>query len=115
RILLWTAGSVVAGITLLYLLRWPIAGGFVRSKARDLAAQHLQADLDIGDLGGSLLFGFEARRVTLRPRPGSPFRAAEIQDLAVSYGFLGSGDPAIRVDGARVSLARKEGAAPPVH
>jgi hypothetical protein len=115
RILLWTAGSVAAGMALLYLLRWPIAGGFVRSKAAELASQHLQADLEFGELGGSLLYGIEARRVTLRPRPGSPLRSAEIQDLAVEYGFLGSGEPAIRIDGARIALAAKEGPAPPLH
>jgi hypothetical protein len=115
RILLWTAGSVVAGMALLYLLRWPIAGRFVRSKAGELALRHLQVDLEFGELGGSLFTGLEARRVTLRPRVGSPLRSAEIRDLSVDYGFLASGDPSIRVDGARIVLATKEGPAPPVH
>src|SRR5262245_34609997 len=100
RILLWSAGSLAAGLALLYLFRWPLAGSFVRSKAGALAAQHLQADLEFGDLGGSLLTGIHARRVVLHPRPGSPFRSAEVQDLAVDYGFLVSGEPAIRIDGA---------------
>jgi len=115
RIVLWTAGSVAAGLTLLYLLRWPLAGGVVRSKAGDLAAQQLKADLEFGELGGSLFYGIHARRVTLKPRPGSPIRSAEIQDLAVEYGFLGSGEPTIRVDGARIALAAKEGPTPPIH
>lgn len=115
RILLWSAGSLVAGLALLYLLRWPLAGGFVRTKAGELAAQHLKADLEFGDLGGSLLYGIHAARVTLRPRPGSPIRSAEIRNLTVEYGFLGSGEPTIRVDGARIALALKEGPTPPIH
>jgi hypothetical protein len=115
RILLWTAGSVAAGIVLLYLLRWPLAGGIVRSKAGDLAAQQLKADLEFGELGGSLIYGIRARRVTLKPRPGSPIRSAEIPDLAVEYGFLGSGEPTIQLDGARIILAAKEGPAAPIH
>src|SRR6185503_5637109 len=114
RILLWSAGGLAAGVALLYLLRWPLAGGFVRSKAAELAATHQKADLEFGELGGSLLYGIAARRVALKPRPGSPIRSAEIQTLSVGYGFLGSGEPTIRVDGARIALAAKDGPAPPI-
>ena len=115
RILLWSAGSLAALAALLYLFRWPLAGAIVRSKAGALAAEHLKADLEFGDLGGSLFYGIEARRVTLRPRHGSPIRSAEIQTLSVDYGFLASGEPAIRIDGARIALSSKEGPAPPLH
>ncbi|RPH36383.1 MAG: hypothetical protein EHM91_16110, partial [Planctomycetota bacterium] len=95
RILLWAAGSLAVAVGLLYLLRWPLLGGTVRSKVAALVAKELQADLEIGSLGGSLLYGIEARRVTLHPRKGALFRSATVEHLSVKYGFLGSGEPSI--------------------
>lgn len=115
RILLWSAGFLVAGAALLYLLRWPLLGGTVRAKAAELVAREIQADVDLGDLGGSLLYGVYARKITLRPRPGSPFRSAEVDRANVSYGLFLSGEPSIEIDGARIVLALKEGPAPPAH
>lgn len=115
RILLWTAGGLAVATAALYLLRWPLFGGVVRSKVADLVSKELQSDVEFGDLGGSLLYGVRARNATLRPRPGAPFRSAVIDDVQVSYGFLGSGEPSITVEGARFALASKEGPAAPLH
>jgi hypothetical protein len=78
------------------------------------AAKELHADLEIGDLGGSLLWGIHARRAILKPRPGAPFRAAEVERVDVAYGFLGSGEPSLRVDGVRFVLAPQEGTSSPI-
>jgi hypothetical protein len=115
RILLWSAGVLVAGVAAVYLLRWPLFGGMVRSKLAAVAAQQLQAEVDVGRLGGSMITGIEARKVTLRPRPGAPFRSATVERVAVDYGFLGSGEPSIRVEGARFVLSPKDGPPVPIH
>src|SRR5207247_4052572 len=64
---------------------------------------------------GSLLWSIHVRRAALKPRPGAPFRSAEVDRVDVEYGFLGSGEPSITVEGARFALASKEGPAPPLH
>ncbi|HVE39589.1 MAG TPA: translocation/assembly module TamB domain-containing protein [Planctomycetota bacterium] len=115
RILLWSGGILVAALAALYLLRWPLFGGIVRSKMAELAGKELHADLQVDDLGGSLLWSIHARRAVLKPRPGAPFRSAEVERIDVEYGFLGSGEPSITVDGARFVLASKEGPTPPLH
>src|SRR5689334_17473487 len=115
RLLLRIGGILVAALAAIYLLRWPLFGGLVRSKMADAAAKELQADLEVGDLGGSLLWSIHARRAVLKPRPGAPFRSAEVDRVDVEYGFLGSGEPSITVEGARFVLAAKEGPAPPIH
>ncbi len=115
RILLWSGGILVAALAALYLLRWPLFGGLIRSKMAELARKELRADLQVEDLGGSLLWSIHARRAVLKPRPGAPFRSAEVERIDVDYGFLGSGEFSITVDGARFVLASKEGPTPPVH
>jgi len=115
RILLWIAGSLAVAVGLLYLLRWPLFGGTVRSKVAALVSKELQAQLEIGGMGGSLLYGVNARALTLHPRKGAPFRSATVERVTVKYGFLGSGEPSIDVVGARFELASKEGPAPPLH
>jgi autotransporter translocation and assembly factor TamB len=115
RILLWSGGILVAVVAALYLLRWPLFGGLVRSALAEAASKELKADVEVGELGGSLLWSIRARRVTLKARSGSPLRSAEIGRVDVSYGFLGSGEPSLRVEGARVALASKEGPAAPIH
>jgi autotransporter translocation and assembly factor TamB len=115
RILLWSGGILMAALAALYLLRWPLFGGLLRSKMAELAGKELRADLDVGDLGGSLLWSIHGRGAVLKPRPGAPFRSAQVERIDVEYGFLGSGEPRITVDGARFVLAPKEGPAPPLH
>lgn len=115
RILLWTAGSLAVAVAALYLLRWPLFGGVVRSKVADLVATELRSEVDFGRLGGSLLTGVRAKNAALRPRPGAPFRSATIETIEVDYGLFGSGEPSITVEGARFVLAPKEGPAPPLH
>lgn len=115
RILLWTVGGLTVTVAALYLLRWPLFGGVVRSKVADLVAKELRSEVDFGRLGGSLLYGVRAKNATLRPRPGAPFRSATIEDIRVDYGFFGSGEPSITVEGARFVLAAKEGPAVPLH
>jgi hypothetical protein len=115
RILLWSGGILVAALAAVYLLRWPLFGGILRSKVRELVRKELGADVQVDDLGGSLLWSIRARRAALRPGPGSAVRAAQVERLEVRYGFLGSGEPSITVDGVRIVLASKEGPAPPLH
>ncbi len=115
RILLWTASSLLVALLGIYLLRWPLFGGLVRGKLADLVAQNLQSEVEVGHLGGSLLWSIRADDVTLKPRPGAPFRSAALKRVAVKYGFLGSGEPSVTVEGARFELSRKEGPAPPLH
>lgn len=115
RILLWSTGILVAGVALLYLLRWPLFGGTVRAKVSELLAREIQSDVEFGDLGGSLVAGVDARKVRLKPRPGSPLKSAEVDRIEVRYGLFLSGEPRIEIDGARIVLALKEGPTPPVH
>src|SRR5436189_1167359 len=115
RIFLWSGGILIAALAAVYLLRWPLFGGLLRSKMTELVRKELGAELEVGELGGSLLRSVHARRAILKPRPGAPFRSAEVERIDVDYGFLGSGEPSIRVEGARLVLASKEGAAPPLH
>lgn len=115
RILLWSVGALAAATVALYLLRWPLLEGTVRSRAALLVADHLQADLEIGRIGGSLLYGLHAEDVTLKPRPGASFRSAHVDSLSVEYGLLGSGEPSLRAEGARIVLSRQDGPAAPIH
>lgn len=115
RILFWTFGLLAAVTGTLYLLRWPLLGGLVRSKLSELAAEQLHSEVHFAHLGGSLLWSIHARDLALTPGPGSPFRSATITRMDVDYGFLGSGEPSVAVEGARLVLAPKEGQAPPLH
>jgi hypothetical protein len=115
RILLWSGGILIAALAALYLLRWPLVGGLLRSKMAELVRKELGAELRVDELGGSLLWSIHARRAALQPGPSSPLRAAEVDRIDVAYGFLGSGEPSVRIDGARIVIAPKEGPAPPLH
>lgn len=98
-----------------YLFRWPIFGNIVRTKLAEFAAAQLQCDVEFEGLSGSLLYSVEAQGVTLRPRPGAILASAQLRNITVDYGFLGSGEIALRVEGARIVLARKDGPAAPLH
>lgn len=109
------ASLTAAGLTLLYLLRWPLFGGIVRARLEDLAARELRADLVEARLSGSLLTGISARGVLLRPRPGAPFREARADRLSAAYGLFGTGTLRVEIRGARVVLAEPAGPPAPVH
>ncbi len=115
RIFLWSAGVLTVAAVALYLLRWPLLEGTVRSKVAALVAEQLHAEADIQSLEGSLLRSITARNVTLRPKSDALFLSARADRIHVAYGFLGSGEPALSVEGVHVVLAGKDGPAPPLH
>ncbi len=102
---LWVAGGLAAIALLLYLLRWPLLEGRVRRELARAAAESLRADLEIGRLEGSLLSGFTARDLLLRPRPGAAFREASVRAVVIRYGLFGRGTFEADVAGARAVLA----------
>lgn len=115
RIALWVAGGLAVAVLGLYLLRWPLLEGTVRAKVSALVGQELHAKSEIGSLHGSLIHSITARDVVLRPGANAPFRSATADRITVTYGFLGSGEPSLSIDGVHVVLASKEGPAPPLH
>jgi len=115
RVLLWiVAGLGVAGVGL-YLLRWPLLEGTIRAKLSELVGTQLKADADVKSLSGSLLWSITAKDATLKARPGGPIRSATADRVHVVYGFLGSGEPSLTVESARIVLAASDGPAPPLH
>lgn len=115
RILLWGSGFLMAAAIALYLARWPLMGGLIRSKISRLAEEHLKAQFQATRLDGTLVTSLRAREVVLLPGPGSPLRSTDIHEIRVNYGLFGSREPFIQVDGARIQLAPTKGASPPVH
>lgn len=115
RVLLWSAGVLTAGVVGVYLLRWPLFGGTIRSKLSELAARELNADVDVASFQGSLVRSITARDITLRPKGPAPIRSATAEKVQVVYGFLGSGEPTLSVESARIVLSARDGPAPPLH
>jgi len=115
RILLWSATVLTVAVGVLYLLRWPLLEGTIRARIGALVADELGAGAEIKSLEGSLLRSITATDVQLRPSGAAVFRSARAERVRVEYGFLGSGEPAISVEGVHVVLAAKEGPAPPLH
>jgi hypothetical protein len=105
RWVLGAVGSLAGAALLVYLLRWPLFGSLVRDEVHELVGRALHADPDIGSLGGDLLSGIVAKRVTLTPLAGAPFVRARADRVEVDYGFLGLGELRVTVVGARVELA----------
>src|SRR5579863_9773929 len=105
----WRRASWILGVTgavgLLYLLRWPLFGGLVRSELSRMALQGLHADLVLNELDGSLLWSLHASRVVLVPRSGSPLRSFYLQSIHVHYGFFGISGLHVFAEGAKVQLA----------
>ncbi|HEV3027641.1 MAG TPA: hypothetical protein VG457_08725, partial [Planctomycetota bacterium] len=114
RGLLWSLAVLAAGLGGVYLLRWPLFEGTVRAKLAELVAKELKSDADVATLEGSLLSSITARGITLRPKGNAPIRSATAEQVRVVYGFLGSGEPTLTVDRARIVLAAKEGPALPL-
>jgi len=115
RILLWSAAGLTVAAFALYLLRWPLLEGTIRAKVAAIVAVQLHAGADIETLGGSLLKSITARNVTLIPEGTAPFRSARADRITVKYGFLGSGEPSLTIEGVHVVLTSKDGPAPPLH
>lgn len=109
----FAALAAIAG--LLYLFRWPLLEGLLRSEIARVVRDEADADVEIGPMSGSLLFGLRAEDVVLRPREGAAFREASVRRVSVSYGFLGSGDLAVDVDAPSVVLAPAGNDSTPAH
>jgi len=115
RGLLWSLGVLTVGIAGTYLLRWPLFEGTIRAKLSELVGRELHSEADVKSLEGSLLRSITAREITLRPKGNAPIQSATAQQVRVVYGFLGSGEPTLSVEGARIVLTAKDGPAPPLH
>ncbi|HLY10823.1 MAG TPA: translocation/assembly module TamB domain-containing protein [Planctomycetota bacterium] len=110
-----TLAVLTAGLVGVYLFRWSLFGGTVRAKLSELVGTELNSDAEVAVLEGSLLKSITAREIRLRPRGGAPIRSATAEKVRVTYGFLGSGEPTLTVDSARIVLSAKDGPAPPLH
>ena len=115
RGLLWSLGVLAVGIVGIYLLRWPLFEGTVRAKLAALVGKELSSGVDVKVLEGSLLHSITAREITLRPNGNAPIQSATAERVRVVYGFLGSGEPTLSIESARIVLAAKDGPAPPLH
>jgi len=115
RILLWSTAGLAVAVVALYLLRWPLLEGTIRRKVAALMTEQLHATAEIKTLRGSLLHSISATDVTLVPGPTAPFRSARADRVTVTYGFLGSGETSLTVEGVHVVLMSKDGPAPPLH
>lgn len=115
RVLLWSLAGLTVGTLGVYLFRWPIFGGTIRAKLSEIVGKELNADAHVEILEGSLLKSITARNVTLRAKGPAPIQSATAERVRVVYGFLGSGEPTLSVEGARIVLAAKDGPAPPLH
>ncbi|HVR85052.1 MAG TPA: hypothetical protein VMU54_12120, partial [Planctomycetota bacterium] len=114
RGLLWSLAVLAAGLVGVYLLRWPLFEGTVRSKLSELVGKELNSEADVATLEGNLLCSITARGITLRPKGKAPIRSATAEQVRVAYGIFGSGEPTLRVERARIVLASKVGPAPPL-
>ena len=99
RRLLTIAAAVAGSLFLLYLLRWPLLGGLVRSRVAAVIADELEGDLREARFSGSLLFGAAAEDVVVAGRPGVAFREIRVRRARASYGFLGLGRLEVDVEG----------------
>jgi hypothetical protein len=115
RVFLWSAGALLVATVTVYLLRWPLFGGTVRSRLAELVGKELNSDPEVGSLRGSLVSSITAENVVLKPRADAPFKSATAERIRVVYGFLGSGEPTLTVENARIVIAPKDGPAPPLH
>src|SRR5579862_374413 len=114
RALFWGLAVLAFGLVGLYLLRWPLFEGTVRKRLSEIVGKELHCDVEVASLEGSLLRSITARGITLRPKANAPLRSAEAKWVRVVYGLLGSGEPTIVVEDARIVLAAKEESAPPL-
>jgi hypothetical protein len=95
-----TIAAAVAGVAiLLYLLRWPLLGGLVRSRIAAVIAEELEGDLAEARFSGSLLFGAAAEDVVVRGRPDAAYREIRVRSARASYGLLGLGRLEVDVEG----------------
>src|SRR5436190_1109820 len=115
RILLWSLGGLTVTLAAVYLLRWPLFEGTVRSKISELVGKELNSEAQVEVLEGSLVRSITARDIKLKPKGGAPIQSATVDRVRVVYGFLGSGEPSLEVEDARIVLAAKDGPAPPLH
>src|SRR5436190_15217494 len=115
RILLWSLGGLTVTLAAVYLLRWPLFEGTVRSKISELVGKELNSEAQVEVLEGSLVRSIPARDIKLKPKGGAPIQSATVDRVRVVYGFLGSGEPSLEVEDARIVLAAKDGPAPPLH
>ncbi|MBV8878442.1 MAG: translocation/assembly module TamB domain-containing protein [Planctomycetaceae bacterium] len=115
RIVLWTLGGLAVALAGLYLLRWPLFEGTVRAKLSELIGKELNSEVDVRSLGGSLLRSITAEDIILKPKGNAPIKSATARQVHVVYGFLGSGEPSLAVESARIVLAAKDGPAPPLY
>lgn len=112
--LLCSLAAVVALLAAVYLLRWPLFGRLIQGRLEALARENLKSGIRMGDLSGSLLTGIEISDVTLHPSEGSDVKEARVNRVSVRYGFLGSADPTVVVEGARFVLAESPGPEKPI-
>ncbi|HLY73882.1 MAG TPA: hypothetical protein VKU80_07150, partial [Planctomycetota bacterium] len=115
RGLLWGLAALTVGLAGVYLLRWPLFEGSVRAKLSELVAKELDSDADVATLEGSLVSSITASGIRLRPRGKAAIMSATAQRVRVVYGFFGSGEPSLTVEGARIVLAAQEGPPLPLH
>ncbi|MHC4608011.1 MAG: AsmA family protein, partial [Planctomycetota bacterium] len=104
-------------LVLVYLLRWPLFGGYIRDEIRRLASESLGGDVEIADLEGTLISSIGARGITLKPGPDSRLRKLDVKHVEVTYGLFGLGSYDVTVTGADVALApsKEEDETPPPH
>jgi hypothetical protein len=111
RLRKWTprvAAGLAGALLLLYLLRWPLLGGLVRSELEQAVAAHLKGTLVQARLSGSLLTSATAEDVRVEGGPDTPVDHLSIRRVTARYGFLGLGRPEIEVEGARVVFVDRE-------
>ncbi|MBI2931993.1 MAG: translocation/assembly module TamB domain-containing protein [Planctomycetes bacterium] len=102
--------SVLAIGALAWLLRWPMLGSRVEREARRRLSELLDARVDIGRLGGSLVSGLQAEHITIHAAWGD----ATIEQADIDYGVFGTSDPDIVLTGIRLSVTKRaEGPARP--
>jgi len=118
RLAVLAALLFVVGLVL-YLLRWELFGGKVRREVRSALCEALDAEVEIGELSGSLLSDLRLERIRIRPHEGSALaEPLNVESLSLEYSLpallFGAGRPLgrARLEGARIVL-RSGGASPP--
>jgi hypothetical protein len=107
------AGFLLAAALCVYALRWPLFESLVRARIAETVREELGAEIEIGRLGGSLLFSLTLERVSLRFPDGFP-KAVDLRRADLSYGFLGAAPIDGRLRGAEVRFDPQAASADPL-